>query len=303
MRSTLTLAVLALALASLANAQATRAWVSGVGNDMNPCSRTAPCLTFAGALAKTAAGGEINCVDTGDFGFVNITQSVTIDCGGTSGSIGLSPGNTGITINAGASDVVTLRNLSISRGGPASTGILYLAARAVHVENVRVSVVSASDPVVCIALATNAASLLTVDSATLSDCHTGIFALTSSGTAVVNVNNTRIANTTFGMRAENGSRVTIRDSSIYFNQIGVEQISNVGSNLGSTVTVVNSTLGFSSTAALQSLAGEFILAFGNTFVNNVLDFNPNGGTIFTGSDNNNSGSAPGAANGGTVPRI
>jgi len=36
---------------------------SGVGDDANPCSRTAPCKTFAGAISKTAAAGEINCLD------------------------------------------------------------------------------------------------------------------------------------------------------------------------------------------------------------------------------------------------
>src|SRR6266487_4350072 len=66
--------------ASSAYAQATRTWVSGVGDDANPCSRTAPCKTFAGAISKTAAGGEINCIDPGGFGAVTITKSITIDC-------------------------------------------------------------------------------------------------------------------------------------------------------------------------------------------------------------------------------
>ena len=66
--------------ASPAQAQATRTWVSGVGDDANPCSRTAPCKTFAGAISKTAAAGEINCIDPGGFGAVTITKSITIDC-------------------------------------------------------------------------------------------------------------------------------------------------------------------------------------------------------------------------------
>ena len=65
---------------SAANAQATRTWVSGVGDDANPCSRTAPCKTFAGAISKTAAGGEINCLDPGGFGAVSIIKSMTISC-------------------------------------------------------------------------------------------------------------------------------------------------------------------------------------------------------------------------------
>src|ERR1044071_1683124 len=65
---------------SPAQAQATRTWVSGVGDDVNPCSRTAPCKTFAGAISKTAAGGEINCIDPGGYGTVTITKSITLDC-------------------------------------------------------------------------------------------------------------------------------------------------------------------------------------------------------------------------------
>ena len=87
----LLLGLIALALTSLwampASAQATRTWVSGVGDDVNPCSRTAPCKTFAGAISKTAAGGEINCLDPGGFGAVTITKAMTIDCNYTEGGV------------------------------------------------------------------------------------------------------------------------------------------------------------------------------------------------------------------------
>src|SRR5574339_613770 len=70
--------VVTLTLATTAHAQATRTWVSGVGDDANPCSRTAPCKTFAGAISKTAANGEISVLDPGGFGAVTITKSITI---------------------------------------------------------------------------------------------------------------------------------------------------------------------------------------------------------------------------------
>src|SRR6516164_10584520 len=70
-----------------AQAQASRTWVSGVGDDANPCSRVAPCKTFAGAISKTAPGGEIDCLDPGGFGAVTITKAVTIDCSGAFGSV------------------------------------------------------------------------------------------------------------------------------------------------------------------------------------------------------------------------
>src|SRR5258707_12822433 len=72
--------VVVLLQAAPAQAQASRTWVSGVGDDANPCSRTAPCKTFAGAISKTALNGEINCLDPGGFGAVTITKSITIDC-------------------------------------------------------------------------------------------------------------------------------------------------------------------------------------------------------------------------------
>src|SRR3982751_3731335 len=81
----LALALIALAIPASASAQATRTWVSGVGDDANPCSRTAPCKTFAGAISKTANGGEINCLDPGGFGGVTITKSITIKCQYTEG--------------------------------------------------------------------------------------------------------------------------------------------------------------------------------------------------------------------------
>jgi hypothetical protein len=60
---------------SMAFAQAARTWVSGVGNDANPCSRTAPCKTFAGAISKTATGGEISVLDPGGYGGVRHHQA------------------------------------------------------------------------------------------------------------------------------------------------------------------------------------------------------------------------------------
>src|SRR5690349_16725039 len=97
--------------AGAAQAQASRIWVSGVGDDANPCSRTAPCKTFAGAISKTAAGGEINCLDSAGYGAVTITKAMTIDCVGELGSV-LVSGTNGIVIQAGASDTVNLRNLA-----------------------------------------------------------------------------------------------------------------------------------------------------------------------------------------------
>ncbi|MFN0278284.1 MAG: hypothetical protein ACKVRN_06740 [Pyrinomonadaceae bacterium] len=119
--------------AALADAQATRTWVSGVGDDVNPCSRTAPCKTFAGAISKTATNGEINCLDSGGFGTVTITKSITIDCKGTIGGILASLTN-GILIN-NAIATVRLRGLNINGAGNGLNGVKIVAATAVNVED------------------------------------------------------------------------------------------------------------------------------------------------------------------------
>src|SRR5687767_1152412 len=112
--------VFVFAFASIAQAQATRTWVSGVGDDVNPCSRTAPCKTYAGAISKTATGGEISTLDPGGFGAVTITKSITID--GTNGqgygSI-LAALTNGVIVNDTTNvAVVNLRNLSLQGLGP-----------------------------------------------------------------------------------------------------------------------------------------------------------------------------------------
>src|ERR1051325_9027844 len=113
---------------TFAQAQATRTWVSGVGDDANPCSRTAPCKTFAGAISKTAPGGEINCLDPGGFGGVTITKAITISCeAGTAGV--LVSGTPGITVNAGPNDQITLRGLDIDGLGTGSNGINFIAGK------------------------------------------------------------------------------------------------------------------------------------------------------------------------------
>ena len=122
-------------LSGAADAQATRTWVSGVGDDANPCSRTAPCKTFAGAISKTAPRGEINALDPGGFGAVTITKAITIDGGGGQIAGVLVSGTNGIVVSAGPTDVVTLRNLRIDGIGTGLNGIRYLSGAALHVQN------------------------------------------------------------------------------------------------------------------------------------------------------------------------
>src|SRR3954469_3094674 len=117
-----------------AHAQATRTWVSGVGDDANPCSRTAPCKTFAGAISKTAAAGEINCLDPGGFGGVTVTKSMTISCeAGTAGV--LVSGTNAIIFNGAATDYLFLKGLDIEGLGTGINGISMLNGGFLHVED------------------------------------------------------------------------------------------------------------------------------------------------------------------------
>ena len=117
-----------------AHAQATRTWVSGVGDDANPCSRTAPCKTFAGAISKTAAAGEINCLDPGGFGALTITKAITISCeAGTAGV--LVSGTNGFNISAGATDAVILKGLDIEGLGTGIVGVQFNSGASLIIQN------------------------------------------------------------------------------------------------------------------------------------------------------------------------
>jgi hypothetical protein len=125
-----------------AHAQATRTWVSGVGDDANPCSRTAPCKTFAGAISKTAASGEIDCLDPGGFGALTITKAITILCTPVSNGGVLVAGTNGITVAAGATDHVVLDGLDFEglqpTSGPGLTGVSVTSGLEVDILNCKI---------------------------------------------------------------------------------------------------------------------------------------------------------------------
>lgn len=122
--------------AAPASAQATRTWVSGVGDDVNPCSRTAPCKTFAGAISKTATDGEINCLDPGGFGGLTITKSISIVCQYTEGGVlSAGAGVNGFVVNATSSSRIYLRGLDFHGAGSAQNGLRVLVAGSVTMED------------------------------------------------------------------------------------------------------------------------------------------------------------------------
>jgi hypothetical protein len=181
-----------LLLASSASAQATRTWVSGVGDDANPCSRTAPCKTFAGAIAKTVAGGEINCLDPGGLGALTITKAITISCEvGTAGV--LVSGTNGINVNAATTDVVVLNGLDFQGLGSGLIGVSIGQAAAVHIQHCRISGFRAGTAVgILFAPAAGTTEELFVADTTVSENGTG----TTGGGIIVMPSGTGIAKVT-----------------------------------------------------------------------------------------------------------
>jgi hypothetical protein len=275
---TFVLVVLALAFPLLVSAQATRTWVSGVGDDVNPCSRTAPCKTFAGAISKTAANGEINCLDPAGYGAVTITKSITIDCEDTQGSILASLVN-GVILNAANIDV-RLRGISINGAG---NGI-----NCVRVLNSGVKLTL--DEVVCSGFTQHGVSMensggtnklvvsnssfrnlsgngintfltggatfaqITVDSSLFANLGIGVNLGVQS---TASVNDSVISNGTTGLRADGATSVlSAKDNQITFNTTGILAANSATIRIGGNIITANGT----------GLSGSSIFSWGGNFV-------------------------------------
>src|SRR6186997_2407663 len=195
--------------ATPAQAQATRTWVSGVGDDANPCSRTAPCKTFAGAISKTATGGEINVIDPGGFGTVTITKSITIDGAGSHSSI-LASGTNGVNISTTAGRVI-LRNLSINGAGTGLYGIRANAGSSLTslvVENCQI------ENFVTTGISVEVGALVSVLNTNIRNVTgTGMSVAPATGTARVLLDGVHMENSGDGFRATGATVATARNSS------------------------------------------------------------------------------------------
>jgi hypothetical protein len=294
-RCFLMLAVLLAAGGSLAEAQATRTWVSGVGDDANPCSRTAPCKTFAGAISKTAAGGEISVLDPGGYGAVTITKSISIVNEGSHGGI-LASFTNGVVVNAGASDVVVLRGLNINGAGTGLNGIRFLAGGSLHVENCTIQGFTGKG---IEARPTTAGLLLVSDTVIRNNMGPnggGIAAIpVAPGTLAVTLERVQMVRNRFGLRLEDGARATVRDSVASANNTnGYLAVSAGGAvllNLEDSIAADNINNGVNSQGAQSVIrlsnvvvtgngtglnaGGGAIVSFGNNRVaGNVLDGTP-----------------------------
>lgn len=214
-RTALVLAIFT--LSGTAFAQATRTWVSGVGDDVNPCSRTAPCKTFAGAISKTAAGGEINVLDSGGFGTVSITKSITIDGAGAYASI-LASSTNGINVN-GAGVNVILRNIAINGAGSGGisglNGIRFLNGSSLTLENVHIFGFVQNG----IDFTPSATAELFVNNSTINNMPMATFGAVRikpgvGASVMASFNNVQLLNSNFGLRVEDRVTANISNSLI-----------------------------------------------------------------------------------------
>jgi hypothetical protein len=279
-------AAMTVVTATAAHAQATRTWVSGVGDDANPCSRTAPCKTFAGAISKTAAGGFIDVLDPGGYGAVTITKSITID--GSGGSIAgvLASGTQGIIVNS-ATAIVHLRNLSIESPAVGSTspqglnGVQVIAAAQVHIEKCVIGSFSQAAVnynatggflfVADTSIQNNTANGIVVSSgrATIENLHanangTGVLV---NGNAIATVRNSYFGGNGVGVQASvNAAAVANVDNSVLSNNTFGVTAAN-----GATVRLSNSMISSNSNTGLNNDGVSFIVSLqGNDLVGNVF---------------------------------
>ncbi|MGA9995908.1 MAG: hypothetical protein WBP93_10865 [Pyrinomonadaceae bacterium] len=292
---------LLLTCSSLTHAQATRTFVSAVGDDANPCIRVSPCKTFAGAMSRTAEGGEIDALDPGGYGAVNITKAITIDGGTGSGwaSI-LASGISGVTVSVTTNPttaVVTLRNLSITgavctNGACSGTNaIRYTAGSALHVQNCILENFNTTG----IDVSLSAAGSLWVQDTNFSNTATGI-RTASTSVVVMQVEHCRFQGMTDGINANTNTFATVRDS--YFGGITGTTNGAVKASSGCTINVANST--FSNNGlAVRTLAGGTIRISNNEFFNNTTAIN-NAGTVATANNNKQAGNTTLGTTNGTI---
>jgi hypothetical protein len=307
MRKVIALSTLAVALvlpllyAGAASAQATRTWVSGVGDDVNPCSRTAPCKTWAGAISKTADGGEISALDPGGYGAVTITKGITLNGDGTLAST-LASGTNGIIVNiinpAAKKDVV-IRSLSINGAGTTLgvNGIRVLAANSVSVVNTTIENFSAS----CIEVNVTAGGVLVnVNDVNMTNCTTGISVSNTAASqrSSVNVTRTKITDVGTGINGVRQANITVKDSYI----AGAGTVGVVVNTIGAPASEAN----IDDSLITMSALGLQINAGATGRINRVffaanLKALDNNGTCQSATNNSNAGNVNGNTGGACTP--
>lgn len=285
----LAVTVFTLMVASMAQAQATRTWVSGVGDDVNPCSRTAPCKTFAGAISKTAAGGEIDCLDPGGFGAVTLTKSITLDgtTGAGFGSI-LASGVNGINVNDSATGSpntikVTIRNLSIQGAGTTLglNGINWTSGAQVNVENTSIENFSGNGINVSVNGAFNA--LLKVSNCDIRRITGDGISLNNangSGTVRATIDRTNSSNNGNGLHGKSNSRTTARNCVFSLNTSNGVFSDGIASGFAS-ISIWDSQISLNSGNGVRAGNAGNVGSSGVTIAQNIIDRNVGNGVLIS----------------------
>jgi hypothetical protein len=262
---------------TLMSAQASRTWVSGVGDDANPCSRTAPCKTFAGAISKTAAGGEIDALDPAGYGALTITKAITIDGGGGQVASVLVSGTNGIVVQAGPSDVVILRNLRFNGIGTGINGIRFLSGKDLNIENCYVFGFTTNGVDVALNQG-NPASVHILNSVFKGNGGVGIRATNAVIPAVqVSVSETAVILDTTGIQATGHSHITVTNAVIQnASSSGLEADSTTGDAI---ITIDRSDISSNVNGATTGGGGFIITADTKYAFNSGTAFS--GGSIFS----------------------
>jgi hypothetical protein len=277
--------------------QASRTWVSGVGDDANPCSRTAPCKTFAGAISKTAAGGEIDALDPAGYGAVTITKAITIDGGGGQVASVLVSGTNGIVVQAGPSDVVILRNLRINGIGTGINGIRFLSGKDLNVESCYIFGFTTNGVDIALNQGTQA-TVHIIDSVIKNVGQAGVRATNAVlPNVIVDINHTHAILDNIGFEANANSRMVIHESEASSAAShGVAADASTGQ-----VTVSFTDITGNGNGVTASGGGSANVAFSNVAYNTTCAFNNvSGGTNFVTFGNNR---VVGTANCGTITPI
>jgi hypothetical protein len=263
----LAIALCTIAFASIAQAQASRTWVSGVGDDANPCSRTAPCKTFAGAISKTAPGGEIDALDPAGYGAVTITKGITIDGGGGQVASVLVSGTNGIVVQAGASDTVILRNLRINGIGTGINGIRFLAGKALIVESCDIFGFTTNGIDVSLGAAN---SLVFVTNTTVVNCGgDGLSALTTVGQVFVTIRNSSFDKCGVGLHGRQNSRIFV-DTCTFSNSVNQGVFADGAGGSAAVCDVANSSIFSNGTAGIQAQTNGSVGRINNCDIKNNL---------------------------------
>jgi hypothetical protein len=267
------------------HAQATRTWVSGVGNDANPCSRTAPCKTFAGAISKTAAGGEISVLDPGGFGAVTITKSITINGEGVVSGI-LNAGTNGIIINALSTDKVNLRHLFIHgvNNGIGVHGIRVLSASSVNIDDVHIYNIGSATTSHGINIQNSAALDVQITNSSVWESAGNGILINGTALARVTLDNVQLHdNGVSGLKITQNGKVAVRNSSFANNtDAGLDaasataEVNAIGSSFSGNANGI-----LSNTGAIVRLHSSQIV--GNT-VNGLNGFGGAGTTATAGNN-------------------